>query len=73
MQIKKGEVFILIVAMHNNSFDCVDGAVVFRGGANVASVEVDAIYIGSEMTTRDSVWVDNWEEVENKSVSQDVC
>ncbi len=71
MKVDEGKVSVLGVRVHDDSLDCIDGAVFLGGGVDVAPIEVDAIDIDSEVSPGDAIRVEDGEDIEDEVVSQD--
>jgi hypothetical protein len=71
MEVQKGKVPVLGVGVHDDSLYCVDGAVILRGGVDVAPIEVNAVDIDSEVSSGHAIRVEDWEDIEDEVISED--
>lgn len=51
-------------------FDCVNGAMLAWRWVNIAAIEVDAIGVYSEVSSRYAVWIEDREYVKDEGVSE---
>lgn len=59
--------------MQHNLLDCIDGAVLARRRIDVAAIEVDAVGVYSEVSSRHSIWVKDGENVKDKGFSKQLA
>lgn len=73
MQVQKSKISAVFMKMHDNFFNCINRTVFFGTGIDVAAIQVDSIRINSIMSSCHSIWVQNWNDIKDRLISECIC